>query len=152
MSTRNWSNVPVTFSREVSPSDGTVFDTDGKEVAILTPHVGSREDLELVIECRSSGYYTEMSMYGGPDHLGWPAESDEERTLIVAYLEGGPKERVELPKDVQEAVFDLYLDEINKVELDGRGDDDGPDPDMLREAHDEQRMRDAEFRGDERAC
>lgn len=112
---RKWSNVPGVFSIEVQSIRSVISEYDGDEIPPLYGIVVPDAD-ELVIEFVSSGYYEPASMYGGADRLGWPASSDDERLLGRAYLLDG-KTEIELPKDVQQQLFDLYEDRINEVEL-----------------------------------
>lgn len=75
------------------------------------------------IDFRSIGYRLEMSMYGGPDGLGWPAEGDDERTLetMVAWTADGCA--IPLTPEEQSQVFEAFYDEVNDAELpydDGR--------------------------------
>lgn len=111
-------NVAGTLSRELSlDEEGNVFDIDtargygSDDFAMLKPYV--TQDCELVINFRSSGYYEPMSMYGGPDNLGWPEEFDDERTPDGASIDG-----VELPAEIISEIFEIYLEEIKEVELD----------------------------------
>lgn len=121
---RSWKNVKGKFVRELGVEGGQAFD-DGSELpaelsSLLLPFLVS--DGELVIEFTSSGYYDPGSMYGGWQNLGSPPEGEDERLLSVAYLEldnpNGYQDRVELPNDVQQKLFDHYLDRIEAAELD----------------------------------
>ena len=87
MNKNEWSNV-----------EGTAVVTfDDIPPTFLEPF-GAREGDQLIITFLSSGSYTPASMYGGPDHLGWPAESDDERVVTKAVLH--LEEEVELhPRD-----------------------------------------------------
>jgi hypothetical protein len=58
-------------------------------------------------------------MYGGPDHLGWPEEGDEERTLVgVTLCQDGVIDRV-LPDGQAKDVFERFEDKVMAAELDG---------------------------------
>ena len=106
---QTWSGVNGSLVLEVNE--------DMKAAALLAPyHVG---DTELVIEFKSSGYYLPASTYGGSDHLGWAAEGDDERTLTRAFLTDGE----DLPRAVQEEVFDLLHEEVDAQELDTEPDE-----------------------------
>lgn len=113
---RKWSNVPGTFSVEVTNNYGVAVEFEGIPLPMLSGFVPAGEVWELVIEFTSSGYYQPKSMYGGSDRLGWPASGDDERLLSRAYLLDG-KNEVELPSEVQAKLFELYEDRINEVEL-----------------------------------
>jgi hypothetical protein len=108
-----WTNRPGHFSIELEyvPELG-VFDSNGKPLPMLNDHL--KEDGELVINWLSTGYYEPASMYGGPDNLGHPDEGEDERTLNNAYIHvfSPNKLVVEIPKDVQAALFDIYEKKI----------------------------------------
>lgn len=113
-----WSNVAGQFTVEVYLDDEVVRDAhNDKEIKPLAGYVGLDDAYELVIDFRSSGYYDSGSMYGGADNLGYPPESDDERLLECAYLTDG-NEKVKLPQATQDALFDLFLDKIEDVEID----------------------------------
>lgn len=107
MKTR-WSNVPGEWSIEFCSCD---------EHGIL--------GAELVISFVSSGYDQPMSMYGGPDRLGWPAEHEDERTFESAELRiylpsvnGATLVRTHVLDDtLGAALFELFRDKIEEVVL-----------------------------------
>ena len=113
---RKWSNVPGTFSVEVTSIRSVICELhEGEEIPPLYGIIAPDAD-ELVIEFTSSGYIEPASMYGGADRLGWEASSDDERLLSRAYLLDGKRE-IELPPTTQQQLFDLYEDLIYEVEL-----------------------------------
>lgn len=81
---------------------------------------------ELVIEFRSRGYSDPGKLYGPPERC-YPPESDDERTLVNAYLVRSPIaeaaeageaiRRVKLPTGVQEEVFERFREEVEAAEL-----------------------------------
>jgi hypothetical protein len=75
----------------------------------------------IVGECEilftSSGSHHDMSMYGGPDRVGWPEEHNEERSMESVTLSVGKKEFT-LPKEAADAVFEHFGEEISEAELD----------------------------------
>lgn len=78
MKTNSWKNVPGQTFVEISIVDGLPSDDDGPVDLPVA------QDGELVIEWESSGYYSPMSMYGGTDNLGHPAEGDDERMIHLS--------------------------------------------------------------------
>lgn len=110
-----WSNIPGVFSIEVASVRSVISEYDGDEIPPLYGIVVPDVD-ELVIEFVSSGFHTPMSMYGGSDRLGWPEEGSEERELTRAYLLDG-KTEIELPRDVQEKLFEHYTKQIYEADL-----------------------------------
>ena len=136
-----WTNVAVTFTveldrdvcdnapwldlthsmelpAEVQADIYRVLPSDGQ------PLVGG---VELDFDVRSSGSYEPMSMYGGPDHLGWPEEGCDDRELrgVDVLLNG--KKVGSLNKDAVDALDDLYREKFEAAELPET--DDGPDYD-----------------------
>ena len=73
---------------------------------------------EISISFRSVGYYQPKSMYGGPDGIGWPAEGDDERTLVKAVAYTEDRNPVQLTVEQQELFFNKYHAEIEKCDLD----------------------------------
>lgn len=68
---------------------------------------------------RSSGSYQAKSMYGGPDHLGWPEESHEDRELLSVKAESGDRTPVELnQQQMADALsFPAFQQRMNEQEL-----------------------------------
>lgn len=112
------------FCVELAAVDGHTYDEQDRDVTKVIDLDGYGTCwAEVVVEFRSRGSHLERSMYGGPDGLGWPEEHDDERTLIEAYInQDDDGQRVELPKSVQEALFDHYSDSIYETDLES-GDD-----------------------------
>jgi predicted nucleic acid-binding protein len=115
----SWRNVAGQFSIEIYVHDQMVLDIEEKERPVLNPqrlYFDAEDVAELIIDFTSTGYEDSGSMYGGPDDLGWPPEGDEERFLETAYLllEGV---KIILSKEQQQTLFELYIDEIEAVEL-----------------------------------
>ena len=121
MKTTTWKDVTGTVSIELYRFAGMVWDaSDDTEAPVcLLPHVLDCE--ELVVEFTSSGFSQPMSMYGGPDHLGWPAEMEDERLLARVYFYDGSKPAGQrehpLPDDVAAELFEHYRDRIEAAEL-----------------------------------
>jgi hypothetical protein len=115
---RSW-DLNGTYSLELQLVDGQTQDFDGNPFPHLDLAHHGLEYAELVIEFRSRGHYQPASMYGGPDHLGWPEEGSDERTLLNAYLELGPGGGVSLPEAVQAAVFAALEKQIQTADLEG---------------------------------
>ena len=78
---------------------------------------------QLEIEFRSEGYYLPASMYGGSDHMGWPAEGDDERTLIRVIASRGDAV-VPLTPVQQQELYVRFETQVNAEPLDDDGDDD----------------------------
>lgn len=120
---RSW-RVRGTFGVEVGYDEerGVAYDLQSDKAlpASLIPFTRDEEADELIIEFRSSGYYDPGSMYGGRDHLGWPPEGDDERTLDEAYLTKGFGDslvRIKLPAELQQELFDHFSKRIEEVEI-----------------------------------
>lgn len=116
----NW-NYTFTLSRELGRSpEGEVYDlaTDGevpKEIKALI--VDFREVYELLVEVHCVGYHVPASMYGGADHMGWPEEGDDERTVTCLYLVTGccgKITRQELPKELHSVVEEWLATDIQE--------------------------------------
>lgn len=108
-------------SVELFMDDGVVYDSSDETndtIQKLAPVLSKVPDQygELVLHFRSQGYHEPMSMYGGPDNLGWPEEYDDERTLLQAVLEAGGK-KIEIPAPLNEELFQQYINEVNEEEL-----------------------------------
>jgi hypothetical protein len=76
---------------------------------------------ELVIRFRSTGYSEPASMYGGPQNVGWPAEYDDERTLVdVQLVIDRPSNRttVFVEEDLAADLFAELLEKIQDADVD----------------------------------
>ena len=103
---------------------------------------------ELDFDIRSSGYYEPMSMYGGPDHLGWPEEGEDERTVEgVSLYFGRGKKPIPLYKTLADELEGLYQEEINSAELPDTDDYDPPEPDYDRDYSDDHATQSKWFGG-----
>lgn len=71
----------------------------------------------LKITFRSVGYYEPASRYGGPDHLGWPEEGEDERTMedVVAYTADNVP--VPLTSVEQGLLFGLFYSYVEEAEV-----------------------------------
>ena len=127
MKGNKWHNVSVPFTVELGyNSDGWQDLTYGKTLpaALLVELAKLPADCdgcELDFDIRSSGYYEPMSMYGGPDHLGWPEEGEDERVCNGVCLWSGSlksgKKRVPLYETLAIDLAEIYQDQIDEVEL-----------------------------------
>jgi len=119
MSGHTWQNVRGQFVLEIySNHIGIVFDmNDDTEIPELNGILELNDSGELVIDFLSSGYYQPMSMYGGPDHLGWPAEGSEDRELDSARVENTDYDCATLTTEQQNTLFNRYESQISEVEL-----------------------------------
>lgn len=108
--TQTWKNVPGYCNLCM---DAKILARIAKALPVVYEILKNWEDYQLLLYFRSSGYYTPMSMYGGPDHLGWPAEGDDERLMEKVEIDDAPP----LSPQMQQELFDLFIEEINKVEL-----------------------------------
>ena len=132
-----WNNVPgtctINFYRDsgVWYVENTIRPTDyyareGVPRALCATLSNQVDDnATLIINFKSSGSHTPMSMYGGPDRLGWPEEHDDERLLEDAYLnfeeydgKNYIDKKVSLTREVQEEVFELFIEEVYDTEPD----------------------------------
>lgn len=115
MKTTRWDTTGV-YSVELQVLNGQTCDFDGNQVECISLAEYHLDYAELVIEFRSKGYHSPMSMYGGPDNLGWPEEGSDERSLESAYLlcDG---ERTEIPESTQQATYAAYEPQILKADL-----------------------------------
>jgi hypothetical protein len=127
--TQRWANVPGSISVEVERNIGGWSELDEK---VPIPQVAADEldglqdgvtGYELVINFLSSGHHTPMSLYGGPDRVGWPEEYEDERTLhsVVAYREmkagGYDKQGVKLSKAAGEALMEHFRARVESAEI-----------------------------------
>lgn len=116
--TKTWKNAQGCVSIELDIDDaGMVFDLNSEfgfrsnEFALLKPYIGP-EGSEVLIHFLSSGFYEPMSMYGGPDNLGYPEEGLDERTLDNVHIDNK-----ELPQELAQRIFDLYYSQVEKADL-----------------------------------
>ena len=72
----------------------------------------TEEEMTLAIEFTSSGFYSPMAMYGGPNNLGHPEEYEDERILKRASLD-----KTELPTGVAKETFQFYEQQVYEVNL-----------------------------------
>ncbi|CAB4191673.1 hypothetical protein UFOVP1229_82 [uncultured Caudovirales phage] len=70
-------------------------------------------------EIRCIGYYQRASMYGGPDHLGWPEEGEDEREIVAVKAFDADSNRLDLSDEQFKAVvsFPEFKKTINAAEL-----------------------------------
>jgi len=112
----NWENVPGKFITNVDSEDDHLFDDEGnpfpKEILPLI-----QDGDAIVIEFLSTGYESPVSMYGGHDYEGSPAEQGEERKLVKAIVEK-QNNVLMLDRALSEILFEHYKSEIAKVEID----------------------------------
>jgi hypothetical protein len=122
-----WSNISGQFTANIVKNDEFSSWSDEKsgkelpaEVQVILnnlfpfPFLSEEgQTKEIIIDFLSSGSSTPMSMYGGSDHLGWPAEYEDERILDGIDIDGK-----DIRDDIAEAIFEFYLDEIDEVEID----------------------------------
>lgn len=114
---KTWKNVPCELVVEIEIKDGKVWNvTRDLPASKLDEYLKGIPDGdgELVIELHCSGYYIPMSMYGGPDRLGWPEEGDQEFVLDRTYV---LIDKTKYPISNGEAIFDYFYDEIQEVEV-----------------------------------
>jgi hypothetical protein len=129
---QSWSHVQGIYSVELfQQDDGTWIDGNDKPfpascryvlpMFVFSPFRTVAEKLrdgdELVIEFESSGYYQPASQYGGPDHLGWPAEGGDVRTIRSVYVVQRGK-KIYFPKSAADLIAEHYIEEIRAVGLD----------------------------------
>lgn len=116
MATKSWKNVPSCASVELGYDDnGNLFDlhTDKNvEIDGLKAFVPA-DGCELVINFLSSGFSSPASMTGGPDHLGWPAEFEDERLLDNCSINGQ-----ELPSELAQLLFDHFENLVKDADVD----------------------------------
>jgi hypothetical protein len=105
---QEWSNV----------AGCAVITFDDEPPTILEPF-GAKVGDQLLISFLSSGYYMPASMYGGSDHMGWPAEGDDERKIVGVVLHTvlGNRE-VEIPKELFDKLYEEFETDIYKEEMD----------------------------------
>lgn len=91
---------------------------DDEPPTILEPF-GAKVGDQLLISFLSSGYYMPASMHGGADHMGWPAEGDDERRIVgvVLHTDEGKRE-VEIPKELFDKLYEEFESDIDGVEMD----------------------------------
>lgn len=102
-----WENVPGQTSIEFDDERAVPL-----KLALYARKHNLFPQVELVIYWYSSGYNEPMSMYEGPDNLGWPAEGSEDRELNYAELDGH-----RLPTELAESLFEEYRTEVDETEL-----------------------------------
>jgi len=115
-----WDNVEGVFSIEFYENQGRFLDVWEDEpihpiVKKYLDKLGADEHGELVIKFKASGYHDQGSMYGGPDNLGWPPESDEERVVTEVYIE--TTRVIPIDEDDWHELASHYNDGIYEVEL-----------------------------------
>jgi hypothetical protein len=119
MAGTSWKNVSGEYSIEVWTDGLRCYDIDDKALPMLNSLCFANGFTygELVIDFLSSGYDDPGSMYGGSDNLGYPPEGDDEREPESAYLKDEDGNEIDLTPQQRDALFDLYSDQIQDVEL-----------------------------------
>ena len=82
---------------------------------------------ELRVDFKSSGS-SDTGTFSVPPERCYPPEFDDERTLVDAWFDVDGA-RVDMPRELQQKLFDHFIDEIDKVEL--KHDDSGQDRDRV---------------------
>jgi hypothetical protein len=72
---------------------------------------------ELILNIRARGCYYPMSMYGGPDNLGWPEELDIEHEVEGAYILFN-KQKTKLSDTLYPLLYEHFYDRITDIEFD----------------------------------
>ena len=138
MSRTEWSNVQGELKLDIYRDRNELYDPDTNNEApeCLLPYVQDEDAAyELVIDFTSSGYDDSGQMYGGPDGVGVPPEGEDNRNPENAHITFSfydvkglngkviPAKaewklyKVELPKKVQEEIFEYYREAIQDVEI-----------------------------------
>jgi len=75
-------------------------------------------EIEMVMDFYSTGYSDPGSMYGGPDHLGYPPESEDERRVktVTVFVNGNVIGTLS-PRAIKELENDYY-EQIQNTEID----------------------------------
>lgn len=116
---KKWNNVPCKLVVELEIKDNEVVNVSQDLPALdLNEYFKGIPDSygELIFDLLASGYYQPMSMYGGPDHLGWPEEGDNSVELDEVYYLAD-KVRYNFSKDVQIKLYNHFYDQIQEVEV-----------------------------------
>ena len=91
-----------------------IIDIDDEPPTLLERYAKIGDQLEITF--LSSGESWPASMYGGADHMGWPAEHSEDRHVIQALLYRD-EETIMLPECLHNPLYEQYMDQIDKEEL-----------------------------------
>lgn len=78
---------------------------------------------ELEIQFTSRGYFEPASMYGGPQHVGWPADGDDERTLnhVLLHSDIGDKHQTTVIRQpLADELFGFFSSAVEATELPDR--------------------------------
>lgn len=110
-----WRNNPGTTILNVSKENNITADELENNLEIISHYIEENQEYELVIDFLSSGHYDPGNKYG-PIDTCYPPEGEDNRTLKEAYLfcDGN---KIELPKDLQEKLFNLYYKQIEESEV-----------------------------------
>jgi hypothetical protein len=112
---QRWRNVAGKFIIECGLTDAGPVDVQERKLPdALASFLTAHEFDELVIEFRSSGYDDPGQTCGDPDDC-YPPEGDDERTVTAITLSGEP-----VPRELWDAIEDMYADEIAAEEIDWR--------------------------------
>lgn len=114
------------FSTELLRDDGSgrlIDYWDQPVPEFLAELVPEGSEPELVVEFIARVWHQEMSMYGGPDRLGWPEEHSDEREWRSVYLILDKDHRLVLEMGLAERVFDHYSDRIMDCDVEFPEDD-----------------------------
>ena len=106
---QEWSRVGAHFTTDVPPER---FPLAPELHSQLVSLIGD-EYATLEIDFESTGYYDPGRIYGDPEKC-YPAEGDDERELVAAWLDVDGT-RVELPRDLQTKLFEHFAKQIQEV-------------------------------------
>jgi hypothetical protein len=76
------------------------------------------DSAQFVIEFTSTGYHQDASMYGGPEHLGWPAEGSDDRKVQKIVLGMWNGTAITMTDEEASCLESFYRDDIYGADLD----------------------------------
>lgn len=123
---RTWHDIVGSLEVRVGEHNGEWIEPDGTglcdSLGCVIEAIGEWSgvnELTLVLRFTSSGYEIPMSMYGGPDNLGWPHEYEDIRTLLdITVIARGRQVATISGEQVIRDAHMSYEDRINASAID----------------------------------
>jgi hypothetical protein len=131
----DWKDIPGEFNIEIAVGefdelydishDRDISERLESEITRIIPLdiIKQQGNIELSVDFKSSGMDEPASMHGGPDHLGWPAQNEEERLVKKVSVFVNGKVVGVLNPEANGIIEQEYAREINDIGIDHDSED-----------------------------